>query len=224
MQPAARHQCLIYKGSPARHLQSLAAVVRDKLRDRCRCLYFDSPPMVAGMRSYVAAAGIDVAGEVEKGSLILSSDRPHLVNGCFDVGSMVRALDDAVQHALSDGYAGLWASGDMTWEIGAKKDVSRLLEYEWKLEELFRTRPCLSGICQYHADTLPQHAVREALLTHQSIFINETLSRLNPHYTPAQAYSSKALPPDLDVLIERLCEPNVPQAKAEPRTGDGFEP
>ena len=206
MQPISRHQCLIYKGSPAQHLPALATVIRDKLHERHRCLYLDSPPMVAGMRSYLAAAGVDVAGEVGKGSLMLSSDRPHLVNGHFDAEHMLRALEDAVNQALSEGYVGLWATGDMTWETGAKKEMSKLLEYEWKLEGLFRRQPCLSGICQYHADTMPRNAVREGLLTHQSIFMNETLSRLNPHYAPLQTYSSKALPLDLDSLIEQLCE------------------
>ncbi len=154
MEPASRHQCLIYKGSPAGHLRALAAVMRDKLREGHRCLYFDSPPMVAGMRSYLAASGVDVAAEIEKGSLVLSSDQPYLVNEHFDAERMLRALDDAVKQALSDGYTGLWATGDMTWEIGAEKDVMKLLEYEWELEHLFRRQPCLSGVCQYHADTL----------------------------------------------------------------------
>jgi len=161
--------------------------------------------MVAGMRSYLAASGINVADAVGNGSLMLSSDRPHLVSGHFDAECMLRALEDAVNQALRDGYVGLWATGDMTWEIGAKKEMSKLLEYEWRLEGLFRSQPCLSGVCQYHADTMPQDAVREGLLTHQSIFINETLSRLNPHHATRQNGSSKALPRDLDSLIEQLC-------------------
>ena len=70
MQPLSRHQCLIYSGSPARHLPALAALIRRKLEERHRCLYLDSPPMVAGIRSYLSAAGVEVAREVGKGSLI----------------------------------------------------------------------------------------------------------------------------------------------------------
>src|SRR5689334_14622935 len=108
--------------------------MRQKLNERHRCLYLDSPPMIAGMRSYLSAAGLDVAGEVVKGSLVLSSDLTHLTDGKFDPERMLRALDEAVGAALSDGYAGLWATGDMTWEIGLQKDANKLLEYEWKLE------------------------------------------------------------------------------------------
>ena len=162
--------------------------MRRKLEERHRCLYLDSPPMVAGMRSYLSAAGVDVAREVGKGSLVLSSDQGHLVDGHFDVDLMLRALEDAVQQALTDGYLGLWATGDMTWEFGSRKEFAKLLEYEGKLEDLFRRQPVLSGICQYHAETLPPEAVGQGLLTHPSLFINETLSRVNPHYIPARKH------------------------------------
>jgi hypothetical protein len=204
VQQTSRHQCLIYKGSPARHLPALAALIRQKLNERNRCLYLDSPPMIAGMRSYLAAAGVDVAREVGKGSLVLSSDQDHLEDGHFHADRMLEGLEAAVHQALSEGYEGLWATGDMTWEFGSKDEMSKLLEYEWKLEDLFRRQPSLSGICQYHMDTLPQDAVRDGLRSHQTIFINETLSRLNPHHVTRDAYSANAPSPDVEDL-KHLC-------------------
>jgi hypothetical protein len=136
--------------------------------------------MVAGVRSYLAADGVDVSQEVDKGSLILSSDRGHLVNGVFDVARMLAMLADAVNDALAHGYAGLWATGDMTWELGSEKNFGKLMEYECGLEEMFRNLPTLSGICQYHRDTLPEDALQVALSKHRGIYLNETLSRINP--------------------------------------------
>jgi hypothetical protein len=81
MEPAPRHQCLIYEGAPSRHLPALAAVMLQKLQQDYRCLYLNSLPMVAGMRSYLAAAGVDVAHQVGKASLVLSSDQRHLAGG-----------------------------------------------------------------------------------------------------------------------------------------------
>ena len=51
----------------------------------------------------------------------------------------------------------------MTWELGPDKDFSRLLEYEWRLEEFLRANPRMGGICQYHVDNIPRSFVREAL-------------------------------------------------------------
>jgi hypothetical protein len=196
-----RHQCLLYSGSPARHLPALAALMRRKLEERHRCLYVDSPPMVAGIRSFLSAAGVEVACEVGKGSHILSFDQGHLVDRHFDVDLMLRSLEEAVEQALDDGYLGLWATGDMTWEFGSRKEMAKLLEYEWKLEDLFRRQPSLCGICQYHLDTLPPEAVRQGLLTHPSIFINQTLSRLNPHYLPHGVVTAHAPLPDFQDLV-----------------------
>ena len=110
-----RHQCLIYSGSPSDHLTALAGTVRDKLKCNCRCLYLNSSPMVAGIRSYLSAAGVDVAHEVAKASLVLSSDTQQRATGSFNIDRMMDLLEDALHQALNDGYDGLWASGDMSW-------------------------------------------------------------------------------------------------------------
>ena len=131
--------------------------MRGKLNANYRCLYFNTVPMVAGMRSYLSAAGVNVAEVIHKGSLVLSSDQRHLRDDEFVPDLMLSMLGDAVDAATSDGFAGLWASGDMTWEFGPKRNFTKLIEYEFGLEEMFRKRPTLCGVCQYHADTLPPH-------------------------------------------------------------------
>jgi MEDS: MEthanogen/methylotroph, DcmR Sensory domain len=207
MESLPRHQCLIYQGAPSRQLPALAAHTREKLQQNYRCLYLNSVPMVAGMRSYLAAAGVDVAREVEKASLVLSSDQRHLVGGQFDVERMIASLEDAIQQALDDGYAGLWATGDMTWELGSERDRWKLLEYEWRLEKLFRLHPQLSGICQYHADILPRDLLRQGLLGHPTIFISNTLSLLNPHYVHPESFTlAAAEDARLDTAMRTLCQ------------------
>ena len=181
MEPESRHQCLIYEGPPSQKLPLIAAILQRKLQEGYRCLYLNSTPMVAGMASTLAALGVDVAFEVKKTNLVLSSE-PVSTNEVFKSEVMLRQLDDTLNQALNDGYKGLWASGDMTWEFGPAKDFSELMEYELGLEELFSKRKELSGVCQYHKDTLPQEAMRQCLLVHPGFVISETLTRINPHY------------------------------------------
>jgi hypothetical protein len=207
MEPAPRHQCLIYHGAPSKHLPALAEAMREKLRQNHRCLYLNAPAMVAGLRSYLAAAGVDVAQEVAGNRLILSADQSHLSEGHFDIDRMLRTLENLLSNALRDRYTGLWAVGDMTWELGPERDPARLLEYEWRLEKMFHQRPELSGICQYHADTLPRAMMRQSLLVHPSIFVNQTLSLINPHYLYPEAgplYRNHS--GDLDEAVTRLCQ------------------
>lgn len=180
---SVRHQCLVYEGSPSRHLEAIAACIKRRLDENYRCLYLNSKPMVAGLRSYLAALGVDVAEECARTSLVLSSDASHLGrSGVFNIDRMLRLLETALDEALRDNFSGLFASGDMTWEFGPRKDYSKLLEYEWRLERLFREHPQLAAVCQYHIDTLPREALRTGTIFHETIFVDETLCVPNPNY------------------------------------------
>ena len=117
-----RHRCLLYEGPPSRQLPMLAAVMCQKIQESYRCLYLNSPTMVAGMGSYLAARGRDVLEDTKQGRLVLSSEQHSSGDGLFDTNVMLRGLEDALEQALKDGYKGLWASGDMTWEFGPAKD------------------------------------------------------------------------------------------------------
>jgi hypothetical protein len=200
----SRHQCLIYKGSPSPRLPMLARILQSKLEEGYRCLYLNSAPMVAGMRSTLAAMNIDIA-EVTKASLILSSD-PVSSGRDFNSDAMLGKLEDLLDQAIKDGYKGLWASGDMTWEFGPSKDFSKLMEYELGLEEIFRRRKELCGICQYHHDTLPQDALRQSLLIHPTLVINETLKIINPYYLKSNWPADLNTHEELDEMIAELCK------------------
>lgn len=193
----SRHQCLIYEGSPTEHLRSLARSIKQNLGEGRRCLFLHGPAMVAGMRYYLADAGVDPMREATRGALVLTSDVSHLVDGHFDIDRMIAMLADTVERALADGYQGLFATGDMTWEFGDEKSFVKLLEYEHALEELFQKTPALRGVCQYCADTLPANAIQDALLSHPAVYINETLARINPSYSPTAtaAPESSSMPP-----------------------------
>jgi hypothetical protein len=177
-----RHQCHVYAGAPSETLPTMAAIIGERLGDNLRCLYLNSPTMVVGLKVYLSAAGVDVERHLAAGALVLSSEQAHVAAGGFDAVAMLRMLETAIDQALGDGYRGLWATGDMTWEVGPHCDADQVLDYEWGLEAIFRRRPELSGICQYHAGTLPDHVVAAGVAAHRSIFVNDTLSRINPRY------------------------------------------
>lgn len=204
MELESRHQCLIYNGSPSHKLPMIGAIIKRKMEEGYRCLYLNSAPMVAGIGSTLAALGIDVVSEISCGRLVLSSE-PVTIDGEFNIEVMLSQLEDSINQAVSDGYKGLWASGDMTWEFGPKKDFSKLMEYELKLEEMFSRRKELCGICQYHQDTLPTNVMQQSLLVHQQLVINETLIRINPYYLKSIWPANENIINKLDEMIVKLC-------------------
>ena len=79
------------------------------------------------------------------------------------------------------------------------------MEYELKLEEVFGRRQELCGICQYHKNTLPNDVIRQGMLMHPSIVINETISRINPHYLKSAWPADADTCQQLDEMITLLC-------------------
>jgi hypothetical protein len=202
MDCASNHQCLIYQGSPSGHLEKLAHILIEKLRANHRCVYLNSPAMVNEMRDCLSGAGVDVTKEADKGALILTSDQTHLEKGAFDPDKMLTFLKSAVKQAVIDGYKALWATGDMAWEFGGKIDIDKMFEYEYALEKFFHETSYLSGICQYHRDTIPPSAIRVALAAHQNIWLNNALILHNPHYMQVRDIpSAEELDSDLEKLI-----------------------
>lgn len=198
---------MIYDGAPSRMLPALASAIRRQLDAGRRCMYLNTPAMVAGFRSRLYADGCNVELEVERGALVLASDHDHLVGGRFDVDTMIRTLETAAAQAVTDGYTGLFATGDMTWELGPDRDFTTIIDYEWQLEQLFRRQPALSGICQYHRDLLPRQSVRDGAVSHASLFVNATLSRVNPFYVLGRRPEARrvaAAVPELDASLDLL--------------------
>jgi hypothetical protein len=193
-----RHQGFMYNGSPSHHIPMIAAVIKAKLEQEHRCLYFNSQRMVAELRSHLAQIGVDVDSETTKNSLVLSSHLGHLGdNQTFDIERMIAMLEDALNQTLRDGYAGLWSSGDVAWEFGPKGDFGQIAQYEMRLEDFLCSHAEISGICQYHAGVLPPEAMRAGREMHPSLFINEAQSQLNPAYRARHRVQPTTLPEDL---------------------------
>jgi signal transduction histidine kinase len=182
---ASRHKCLIYDGHPSEQLPVVVPLLMDGLRENYRCLYLGSPETIAMVDGSLAGRGVDTHRETARGALVFSSDRSHLADGAFNPGAMIDGLTTLIDDAVRDGFAGLCATGDMRWELGSDQSFERLLEYESRLEQVFRQKP-LRGICQYHRDTVPAQAVRDALLTHRSTYIGSVLNKDNLFYIPPE--------------------------------------
>jgi HTH-type transcriptional regulator, bacterioopsin transcriptional activator and related proteins len=180
---ASRHKCLVYDGQPSDQLPVVVPFLKTGLRDNWRCLYLGSPETLGMLDGALRKAGIDPAAEMKRGSLVFSSERQHLSQGVFDPRAIVKGLREMIDGAVEDGFQGLCATGDMRWELGSDANFEFLVEYEALLEQLFREKPLL-GLCQYHRAVIPVRTLRDALLTHRTTYIGESLNQDNLFYMP----------------------------------------
>jgi signal transduction histidine kinase len=179
----SRHKCLIYNGEPSEQLPVVIPFLLDGLKNNWRCLYVGSPDVAQIVEQALVAHGVNTLREAGRGALVISSDRSHLITGAFDPKLMVDWLSKSVDDAVNAGFEGLCATGDMRWELGEDENFEHLLEYEARLEQLFRAKP-LRGICQYHRNIVPPHAIRNALVTHRSAYLGAALKPDNFYYIP----------------------------------------
>lgn len=210
----SRHKCLIYQGQPTEQLPVVIPFLKSGLQNNWRCLYLGSPEMLQIVDSALRNTGLDAASEMKRGALLFSSERSHLASGKFDARAMVDGLCELIDGALQDGFEGLCATGDMKWELGPDKNFDLLIEYEALLEQVFRRKP-LIGICQYHRDLIPARALRDALITHRSTYIGDTLNQDNLFYMPPEVLiENRDGEPDLK-QGEWMCQQIMRVLKAE---------
>ncbi|MEZ5283884.1 MAG: MEDS domain-containing protein [Vicinamibacterales bacterium] len=75
---ASRHTALVYDGDLRSQMPVLADFLMDGLRRRRRCLVLGTAATVALVDEGLAARGVDVRAEQQRGALVFTSDRPYL--------------------------------------------------------------------------------------------------------------------------------------------------
>lgn len=165
-----QHICALYE-TPEQQLDTAVAYLADGLARGERCLYVGiSGAALEALRQQLHARGVDVgAAEASRALLLMTHGEAHLVDGCFDCERMLRMLNDTLEQALNDGFAGLRTCGDMSWLIDEPPGSDQVVEYEVLLNEFFRNVRGL-GMCQYDARRMPRRIIdTAALATHPSV-------------------------------------------------------
>jgi hypothetical protein len=132
--------------SRADQFSVIAPFVAEGLAANQRCLYVAQDNSVPMVLQRLNEAGVPATEAVRSGSLkLLTSRETFLRHGIFQMDRMVEYLREEVEAALHDGFAGLRASGEMTWALDTPAALEQRAEYECKLHAQFPQ----NGLCQY---------------------------------------------------------------------------
>ena len=200
------HVCTLFS-SPEEQLAAAIDYIRQGLERNERCLYVCGEQTCGEFRQALAAAGIDAAHEESRGALILlTKETGHLAGGSFKASRMISMLRKAVEDALSDGFEGLCAAGDMTWLLDDAPGSEELAEYEAQLNHFYATHRAL-GLCQYNRRSLPAEMLDHGIATHPTIRVAGSMLLANPFYElPEIAMSRTANTAGLESRMEQLSE------------------
>ena len=178
------HICSLYD-TEDEQIATAVEYVSDGLRRGERCMYVvRSEAALKRFRSALNGARINAGEAVRSGALVQSiHSRVHLAGGRFDCERMLNTLNNAVEEALNEGFAGLRTCGDMSWLLVKCDGREQARDYEALLNEFFRGTRAV-GMCQYDRKRLGVRTINDALATHPSAVVDGR-HRPNPAYEPA---------------------------------------
>jgi PAS domain S-box-containing protein len=178
------HICLVYENT-AEQMAGAVLFLKKGLAQGERCLYIADDRTVEVIAQALAAIGVDVAHERERGALwMLTKQYTYLKSGKFDPQTMIDFLRSAQTQALADGFSGLRVTGEMTWALGPEIGCDRLIEYEALLNNfLANSRSVL--LCQYTRSRFDAAIIHDVLRTHPIAILGDLVCP-NPYYEPPE--------------------------------------
>jgi CheY-like chemotaxis protein len=208
------HACLIFE-SEREQIQATALFLAVGLDRGERCVFVAPPPALEAVRLAMTKGGVDAVGEMAGGRLILTGDRDFLDRGYWSTPKMLGFLKEAYERALADGFNGLRATGDVSWQVGPSRSFAQIPLYESMLDRFFAGKRMI-GLCQYPKADCPPEALSGVLQTHPIAAV-EGVVRRNVHYLPP----SVLLENNHDLREKKRAEWKLAQLTEKPKSAGG---
>jgi signal transduction histidine kinase len=201
------HVCLLHEGSPGR--AALVAPFFRAGRERgARCLLIGAREDLEAL----AAAGLEVAGEEERGGLVLLERLPRSQR---PPGALLDLLRQAEQQALDDGFKGLVVAGELVSAF-APGDLAR----DEALLGRFLAGSRTAALCLYDRARLSPGALADLLRTHPLVALDGELCP-SPFAEPPElvesAEASAARAGWMLSVVRRACDGERLRAEAAAR-------
>jgi hypothetical protein len=182
------HLCILYE-TEEQHQQVFRAYLRRGLENGEKVLYIADERSPEAIERSLRATGLDTGPYTSSGQLAIVDSSVYTPSGAFDPDATLAMLGEALDDALAQGYAGLRATGEMTWSCRSMPGAERLMEYEAKLNHLI-PRAKFAGVCQYDMRRFPPGKLRDALTTHPYAILGTEVMD-NFYYVPPELYLSE---------------------------------
>ena len=113
----------------------------------------------------------------------LSSSDTYLKDGRFDADRMLAMLKSLEPDAMSEGYAGVRATGEMSWYHSKMPGVEGLREYEARINDIY---PDMTPdfLCQYAEEEYDSGLLLDVIRAHPRVVVRGELC-VNPYFTPS---------------------------------------
>lgn len=146
-----------------------------KRREKCLCIVEDDTRDLITEKLRKRGLSVDKCSQWGQ-FLFLSIGEVYLKNGHFSYESLVEALKNRHQDALSEGFYGLRVTGEITKRAIDHVGQEKFIEYESRLN-YFYPGTKITALCQYD-ETLfdKKFLLNSAVLTHPKLFLHGKLA------------------------------------------------
>ncbi len=180
------HLCCIYE-TDEEHRAILTPYMRQGLERNEKVVYIVDARTAETVEEYLRQDGLDTRPFLDKGQLvILSVAEAYMRDGRFDPELMISLLRHETDRALSEGYAALRVTGEMSWALKGLPGSERLIEYESKLNNFFPGSSCIA-VCQYDRRRFTPELLLQVLATHPIAVIGAEVYE-NFHFVPPERF------------------------------------
>jgi signal transduction histidine kinase len=212
------HLCLIYDSS-AERLAALVPFLKTGLMAGERGLFLGPSGSCGGIERALQDAGIPVGREIERGALVLLSDRDDWLDRGrsgprFDPNTMKDLLRRAEQQALDDGFSGLRVTWDVSWLLDGVAGAEGWTAFEAEMNEfLAGSRTC--ALCRYGRPQTPSDQLQDVLRTHPLALLGSQVCP-NAFYEPPSMVIGPSSPGErIDWMIAQIRRARTSEEKLE---------
>lgn len=182
------HLCMVYEDRE-QQITALAEYFKTGFRLGQKCVYISDVETANFVRSVMTRAGMDVAADIEDGSMsFLTPEQTYLSQGDFNGDEMFALIELMIADAYAAGFNGLRGAGDMSWVLKANVTGKEILAYESKCNRLFEQFP-LMGLCQYDQHRFHPDTVKMLINTHPTVLKGGKVVKNSNYIPPAQFLS-----------------------------------
>ncbi|HVG10406.1 MAG TPA: MEDS domain-containing protein [Thermoanaerobaculia bacterium] len=208
------HLCLIYE-SAVEKLAALVPFLRTGLARGERSLFLGRLPSCRAIERTLADEGIPVGREIDRGALVLLSDRDSwLDQGRFDPNSFKDLLRRAEQQAMDDGFSGLRATWDVVWLLENVPGAEHWVAFEAGLNA-FLSGSRTSALCRYSRSRSSASMIEDVLRTHPLALLGHQVCP-NAFYQPPEMVAGHSTSDErVDWMIAQVRRARLNEEKLE---------
>jgi len=184
----AVHACAFYDERDV-EITMAAAYVGAGLarRELCICIVDDGRERIL---EALASDGVDTGDALRTGRLVFFEKKLARQLTTLD---MLAKIGEWTKGARKAGHSGCRISGEMTWTLDGG-DLKQLAEFEARLSlnQVYEHHACI-GLCQFDVRRFPPELLREMIMLHPFVVVEDRVCR-NPYFVPPAHYLSPDWP------------------------------